>query len=102
MHPTREGNPVSSTSKLRRATVLALAGASLAIGVPAALAAGGDVSSSAGTAAPAVERFVQDEQTPPDRGDCPERERSGDEASGRGSGGGGAAPESSATPDTSV
>ena len=42
MHPTREEDHVSSTNKLRRWLVLVLAGGSLAIGVPAALAAGGE------------------------------------------------------------
>jgi hypothetical protein len=75
MHPTREEDFVSSTNKLRRALVLVLAGGSLAIGVPAALAAGGGDSASSGGSAPAaVERFVQDEQAAPDRGDCPERD----------------------------
>jgi hypothetical protein len=67
---------MTASPKLRRALVLALAGGSLAIGVPAALAtAGGDAPAGrSGTPAPATfERFIQDGQDAPDREDCPER-----------------------------
>jgi hypothetical protein len=79
MHPTREEDYVSPNPTLRRWLVLALAGGSLAIGVPAALAAGGsDTASGSGSAPAAVDRFVQDEQpSTPDRGDCPEHDGSG-------------------------
>jgi hypothetical protein len=84
---------VSPNTKLRRTLALALAGGSLAIGVPAALAAGGsDSGTSSDSGAPAP-GFVQDEQQP-DRPngegqpngpghDCPER----DGAQGEGEGG---------------
>lgn len=63
---------MSSKTKLRRTLVLALAGGSLAIGVPAALGAGG---SDPGAPAPAT-RSVQNDQSPQDRPDhdCPERD----------------------------
>jgi hypothetical protein len=85
---------VSPNTKLRRTLALALAGGSLAIGVPAALAAGGsDSGTSSDSGAPAT-RLVQDEQQRPDRPDgegqqngpghdCPER----DGAQGEGDGG---------------
>jgi hypothetical protein len=85
---------VSPNTKLRRTLALALAGGSLAIGVPAALAAGGsDSGTSSDSGAPAP-GFVQDEQQRPDRPngespqngpghDCPER----DGAQGEGDGG---------------
>jgi hypothetical protein len=87
---------VSPNTKLRRTLALALAGGSLAIGVPAALAAGGsDSGTSSDSGAPAT-RLVQDErqQQQPDRPngegqqngpghDCPER----DGAQGEGEGG---------------
>jgi len=68
------------TPKLKRTLALALAGGTLAIGVPAALAAGGGGDDPAGgsTAAPSFQ--IQDEQQPqdqqrPDRaGDCPEHD----------------------------
>jgi len=65
---------VSASTKLKRTLALALAGGSLAIGVPAALAAtGGD--DAAPAPAPAS-TFIQDEQdrARPDRDDCPERD----------------------------
>jgi hypothetical protein len=79
MHPTRKEDHVSSTTKLRRGLVLALAGGSLAIGVPAALAAGGgDAAGDGGSrSGPAYQRFAQDEQAAPDRRDCPERDGGG-------------------------
>jgi hypothetical protein len=70
------------TDKLKRTLALALAGGTLAIGVPAALAAGGgdDSTTSGQGSGPA---FIQDEgrqgeQQRPDRGpdgrgDCPEK-----------------------------
>jgi hypothetical protein len=85
---------VSPNTKLRRTLALALAGGSLAIGVPAALAAGGsDSGTSSDSGAPAT-RLVQDEQQQPDRPngegqqsgpghDCPEH----DGAQGEGDGG---------------
>jgi hypothetical protein len=72
---------VSPKSKLPRTLALALAGGSLAIGVPAALAAGG-----ADPVAPAG-RLVQDEpqrgdgQNRPDH-DCPERDGAGNSDAG--------------------
>ena len=65
---------MTASPKLRRA--LALAGGSLAIGVPAALATSGgdDTAAGGGTPAPATsEQFVQEGQNAPDREDCPER-----------------------------
>jgi hypothetical protein len=67
------------TPKLKRTLALVLAGGSLAIGVPAALAAGGGDAGTTGgtTSAPS---FIQDEQQQqpdqarPDRGDCPEKD----------------------------
>ncbi|HTE62686.1 MAG TPA: hypothetical protein VK631_20180 [Solirubrobacteraceae bacterium] len=69
---------MSSKTKLRRTLALALAGGSLAIGVPAALGAGGSDSG-----APAT-RSVQNDRSAQDRPghDCPERDR----AQGSGSG----------------
>jgi hypothetical protein len=77
----RQGGIVSAQTKLRRTLALALAGGSLAIGVPAALAAGGGSDAgSSGSGAPAT-RFVQDEQQPDDQNrpdhDCPERDGGG-------------------------
>jgi hypothetical protein len=71
-----------SVTKLKRTLALALAGGALAIGVPAALAAGGgDNATSMQPSAPA---FIQDEgeQNRPDRGqggpgDCPEKDGDG-------------------------
>jgi hypothetical protein len=73
------------TPKLKRTLALALTGGALAIGVPAALAAGGG-GSDAGTgptAAPST--LIQDQQRPdnarPDGDDCPEK---GGDQGGRG------------------
>jgi hypothetical protein len=97
---------VSPNTKLRRTLALVLAGGSLAIGVPAALAAGGSDSGSSDSGAPAG-GFVQDEQQRPDRqdgqggqnrpdGDCPEH----DGAQGDGSGGGsGSSDSGTSTPE---
>jgi hypothetical protein len=76
-----------TNSKLRRTLALVLAGGSLAIGVPAALAAGGgdDSAGDRGGTAPSS-GFVQDDQNRPDH-DCPER--------GNGNGGGGSGDEGS-------
>jgi hypothetical protein len=79
---------VSSQTKLRRTLALALAGGSLAIGVPAALAAGGSdggSGSSSDAAAPAP-RLVQDQQDRRDRpdGDCPEHDGGGSGNTGAG------------------
>ena len=83
-------------SKLKRTLALALAGGSLAIGVPAALAAGGGGEDPA----PTGSSLVQDESQPqqqqrPDREDCPEEGDGGERGSS------GAAPDS-ATPAPSV
>ena len=83
-----------STTKLRRTLALALAGGSLAIGVPAALAAsGGDDDA---PSAPASS-FIQDEgqQSRPDREDCPEKD-------GRGGDGDGSAEQGGSTAEPSV
>ena len=71
-------------TKLRRTLALVLAGGSLAIGVPAALAAGGG-DAAEGAAAPAS-GFVQDERSERERPDhdCPERD--GDQGGGGGGG----------------
>ena len=91
-----------ATPQLRRALVLALAGGSLAIGVPVALAA-----SSGGAAAPAspsgasAPAFIQDDQggARPDRRDCPEHDGGGNGGSGQGgSAQDGSAGSGSATP----
>ena len=55
---------------MRRSRALVLAAGSLAVGVPAALAAGGE---DADSAAPAAAQAVQDQP----REDCPERDGSG-------------------------
>ena len=67
------------SAKLKRTLALALAGGSLAIGVPAALAAGGgDDGSAGGDATGPSAPFIQDEgqqdRARPDRGDCPEKD----------------------------
>jgi hypothetical protein len=74
-----------TNSKLRRTLALVLAGGSLAIGVPAALAAGGgdDSAGDRGDTAPSS-GFVQDDQNRPDH-DCPER--GGDDGNGGGGSG---------------
>jgi hypothetical protein len=81
---------MSPTNKLRRTLALVLAGGSLAIGVPAALAAGGgdDAGSAGGAATAPAPGFVQDEQQPQERPDhdCPER--GGDDGNGNGNGSG--------------
>jgi hypothetical protein len=64
------------TLKLKRTLALALAGGSLAIGVPAALAAGGG-DDPGSTSTPST--FIQEEQQAPenarpDRDDCPEKD----------------------------
>ena len=59
-----------SSTKLKRTLALALAGGSLAIGVPAAIAA------SDGSDPAPTSTFIQDEgqQARPDREDCPEKD----------------------------
>ena len=87
---------MSASSQLKRYAALALAGGSLALGVPAALAAtGGDESSPASAPdAPAFIQDSQDGQARPDREDCPEKGNGGSE---------GEAPASAdATPEPSV
>jgi hypothetical protein len=98
--PTKE----ESVTKLKRTLALALAGGALAIGVPAALAAGGGDDNTTGTQ-PAGPAFIQEEgeQNRPDRGqggpgDCPEKNGDGqgnapDSGSGSGSSDSGAATE---------
>jgi hypothetical protein len=88
------------TDKLKRTLALALAGGSLAIGVPAALAAGGgdDNTSGGQQSGPAfIQEEGQGQQERPDRGsggpgDCPEKDG--------GQGGSGESGSSSATPDS--
>ena len=82
---------MSPDKKLRRTLALLLAGGSLAIGVPAALAAGGDDAGSAGAAGSAAPSsgFVQDEQQRPQQPngeDCPERGGDGNGNGGLGRG----------------
>ena len=88
-----------ASTKLKRTLALALAGGSLAIGVPAALAAtGGDSTGTTGSSAPS---FIQDEAQPqqqrPDREDCPEKGGAQD-----GAGEGGSADQGGATGAPSV
>jgi len=83
---------VSATTKVKRALALALAGGSLAVGVPAALAAsgGGDDADQAPTST-----LIQEEQDQarPDRDDCPERDGAqGDEGQGGSAEQGGSTP----------
>jgi hypothetical protein len=87
-----------TNSKLRRTLALLLAGGSLAIGVPAALAAGGGDDGNAGDrdATAPSSGFVQDEQNRPDR-DCPERGGNGN-GGGSGDEGGGSSGGSTTTP----
>jgi hypothetical protein len=70
---------VSPKTKLRRTLALALAGGSLAIGVPAALAAGGSDSGAGSDPGAPGGRLVQDDQGRQDRPDhdCPERDGAG-------------------------
>ena len=79
-----------SSTKLRRTLALALAGGSLAIGVPAALAASGGGDAPASTGGASAPTFIQDEQQQdrarPDRGDCPEHDGGGQSGSGGESG----------------
>jgi hypothetical protein len=97
---------VSPNTKLRRTLALALAGGSLAIGVPAALAAGGSDSGTNSDSGAPASGFVQDEQQRPDRPngegpqtgpghDCPER----DGAQGDGSGSSGSSDSGTSTPE---
>jgi hypothetical protein len=77
---------VPASQQLRRALVLALAGGSLAIGVPVAVAApsGGDTApaTSSGGNTPS---FIQDDQgARPDRRDCPEHGGGGNGGSDQG------------------
>jgi len=84
--PTHKEDPVSARTRIRRTAVLALAGGTLAIGVPAALAAGGGSDAGGSDSGAPATRFVQDEQQQqqeqedqqdrqnrPDH-DCPERD----------------------------
>jgi hypothetical protein len=84
---------VTPSTKLRRAIVVLLAGGSLAVGVPAALAATGGNDTPAGGGGQTLEQFIQDQQGTPNRGDCPERD---------GSQGGSSAPDASTDPAPSV
>jgi hypothetical protein len=97
MSNPHRGGPMSPDKKLRRTLAVLLAGGSLAIGVPAALAAGGDDAGSAGAAGSAAPSsgFVQDEQQRPQQPngeDCPERggDGNGNGGSGEDSSSGGA------------
>src|SRR5215218_264209 len=98
-----QGGSVSAKTRMRRTLALALAGGTLAVGVPAALAAGGgSEAGSSGSGAPAS-GFVQDEQQQqPDQSrpghDCPERD--GAQGDGSGSGGGsGSSDSGTSTPE---
>ena len=71
--------------RLKRGLALALAGGSLAIGVPAAVAAGGGSDAQPATAPPAATIQDDQQQQRPDRGDCPEK-GGGDGANGAESG----------------
>ena len=80
---------MSTRTRIRRTIALALAGGTLAVGVPAALAAGGGSDAGGSDSAAPSTRFVQDDQQPdgqsrPDH-DCPERD--GDDGGSGGSGG---------------
>ena len=59
---------MTGSTRLKRTLALALAGGSLAIGVPAALAAGG------GASPPASTTIQDGQQQRPDREDCPEKD----------------------------
>jgi hypothetical protein len=95
---------VSPNTKLRRTLALALAGGSLAIGVPAALAAGGGDDNATSTQ-PAVPAFIQDEgdQNRPERGqgggpgDCPEKDGNGQGGAPESGSGSGSSDSGSAT-----
>jgi hypothetical protein len=86
-----QGGPVSARTRIRRTLALALAGGTLAVGVPAALAAGGGSDAGSSDSGAPASRFVQDEQQPGDQSrpdhDCPERDGNGngDDGSGGGS-----------------
>ena len=88
---------MSPKTKLRRTLALALAGGTLAIGVPAALAAGGSDSGTSSDSGVPATRLVQDEQQQPDRPngegqqngpghDCPEHDGAQAEGDGGSSG----------------
>jgi hypothetical protein len=85
-------------TKLKRTLALALAGGALAIGVPAALAAGGGDEPSTQPSGPALiqDQGGQDRQDRGDgrRGDCPEKNGQGGSSE---SGPGSSAPQSDAT-----
>ena len=91
---------MSTPTKLKRGLALALAGGSLAIGVPAALAASGGGDDAASMAPADAPAFIQDAQNGegqarPNGEDCPERD-------GSGSGGSGDGEQGSATPEPSL
>jgi hypothetical protein len=104
---------VSPNTKLRRTLALALAGGSLAIGVPAALAAGGSDSGTNSDSGAPASGFVQDEQAPQNRpngegqqnrpgGDCPEHDGTqgdGAQGDGAGSGSSGSSDSGTSTPE---
>jgi hypothetical protein len=78
------------TTKFKQTLAVVLAGGALAIGVPAALAAGGG--DDGASTQPSSPTFIQDEggrngqapndQNRPDRGDCPERDGGGQDGGG--------------------
>ena len=79
----------------RRRIALLLAGGTLAVGVPAAVAsAGGDAAPAAGGDAPATEFIQQEPRSDAERKDCPERDGSG------GGSGSQQEPRATATPET--
>ena len=72
---------MSARTRIRRTLALALAGGTLAVGVPAALAAGGGSDTGGSDSGAPATRFVQEDQRPdgqnrPDH-DCPERDGGG-------------------------
>ena len=90
-----------ASQQLRRALVLALAGGSLAIGVPVALASSGGDTAPATSSGGNTTSFIQDDQggARPDRRDCPEHGGGGSGGSGQGgSAQDGSAGSDSATP----
>jgi len=93
---------VSTSITLKRTLAIALAGGSLAIGVPAALGAsgGGDAGS---TTAPSS-TLIQDEQdgTQQNRDDCPERDGAGSGSEGQDGAGSGSESQDGATAAPSV